>query len=377
MGYIKFDKSQLINLEYSLNKEILSVNKLGAFYNSTLLLCNTRKYHGLLICPIEEFDYQNHVILSSLDETIIQKGAEFHLGIHKFPCVFNPRGHKYARNFDINPIPKITYRLGGVLLEKELILVENEYRILIKYTLKEAQVPPLIQLRPFLAFRNIHSLSKANLVANTKYKPIGNGIKMKLYNGFPSLNLQTSKKTEYIPTPNWYYNFEYIEEQKRGYDFQEDLYSPGFFEFLIKKDETIIFSAGLDEMPPRSLKQKFSSELEKVIPKNNLNNCLKSSAKHFVVKHGKRTEVIAGYPWFGRWGRDTFISLPGLTLSLGDTKTCKDVLDTMVLEMKNGLFPNNGKIGEALLNSVDAPLWFFWTVKKYQDRSKEPVEKIW
>ncbi len=376
MGYIKFDKSELINLGYSLNKEVLSTNKIGAYWSSTLLCCNTRKYHGLLICPIEEFDNENHVLLSSLDETVIQHGAEFHLGIHKFPFIYQPKGHKYVRNFEFDPVSKITYRVGGVVLDKEILLVENEMQLLIKYTLKEAHSPTTLQLKPFLAFRNAHQLSHANLYADTKFKKIANGIKIKLYKGFPSLNMQLSKKNDYVPTPDWHYKIEYIEEQKRGYDYQEDLYVPGYFEVPIKKEESIIFSASLTESQPNILKRKFTSEIEKKNPRENFISCLQYSAKQFIVKKGKKTEVIAGYPWFSRWGRDTFISLPGLTLTQNDSKTCKDVLDTMVSELKQGLFPNMGNDGSSALNSVDAPLWFFWAVKKYADHTKE-YDKIW
>ena len=376
MEYIKFDKSELINLEYSLNKEVLSTNKLGAFWSSTLLCCNTRKYHGLLICPIEEFDNENYLLLSALDETIIQHGAEFHLGIHKYPFIYQPKGHKYVRNFEFDPVPKITYRVGGVVLEKEILLVENEMQLLVKYTLKDAHSATTLQLKPFLAFRNIHQLSKANLFTNTKYKTISNGIRIKLYKGFPGLHMQLSKKNEYIPAPNWYYNVEYIEEQKRGYDYQEDLYVPGYFEIPIKKEETIIFSASLTENAPISFKRKFNTEIEKKLPRDNFISCLNYAARQFIVKKGKKTEIVAGYPWFGRWGRDTFISLPGLTLSQHDSKTCKEVLDTMISELKNGLFPNIGNDENVALNSVDAPLWFFWAVKKYGDFINDN-NKVW
>ncbi|MFC2137336.1 amylo-alpha-1,6-glucosidase [Bacteroidota bacterium] len=365
-----------MNLCYSLNKEVLSTNNIGAYWSSTLLCCNTRKYHGLLICPIEEFDNENHILLSSLDETVIQHGAEFHLGIHKFPYIYQPKGHKYVRNFEFDPIPKITYRVGGVVLEKEILLVEDEMQLLIKYTLKEAHSATTLQLKPFLAFRNIHQLSHANLNANTKFKKNTNGINMKLYNGFPGIHMQLSKHNEYVPTPNWYYNIEYIEEQKRGYDYQEDLYVPGYFEVPIKKGESIIFSAALKEATPTTLKRKFTSEIEKKATRESFVGCLEYAAKQFIIKKGKKTEIVAGYPWFGRWGRDTFISLPGLTLVQNDTKSCKEVLDTMSSELKHGLFPNMGNGSNPALNSVDAPLWFFWAVKKYADFTGEH-EKIW
>ena len=201
MSYLEFDKLQLINLEYSLNRELLRANRLGAYACTTLLFCNTRKYHGLLIIPIDEFDGENHVILSALDETIIQHEAEFNLGIHKYPFRYYPKGHKYARSYQLDPIPKILYRVGGVFLEKEMTLEENDMRLIVRYTLLDAHSPTFLRIRPFLAFRNVHSLTRANMNANTKYTSVKNGIKMKLYKGFPSLYMQLSKQNEFVPFP--------------------------------------------------------------------------------------------------------------------------------------------------------------------------------
>ena len=178
MSYINFDKTQLVNTEYSLNKEIIRTNRSGSFASTTIIYCNTRKYHGLLICPIDAFGGENHILLSSLDETIIQHNAEFNLGIHKFSGEYFPTGHKYIREYEINPIPVAIYRVGGVMLKKEQILIENEDRILIRYTLLEAKSPTTIRLKPFMAFRNIHDLTSENLVANTRSEILPNGIKM-------------------------------------------------------------------------------------------------------------------------------------------------------------------------------------------------------
>jgi predicted glycogen debranching enzyme len=367
MSYLNINKDELINLEYSLKKEILSTNRAGGYLSTTIILCNTRKYHGLMVLPIKEFDDENHVLLSSVDETIIQQGKLFNLGIHKFPGIgiYEPRGHKYITDFDYDPTPTIIYRVGGVILKKELLFVHNEEHFMIRYTLLDAHSPTRIRIKPFLAFRNIHKLSKANLFANTKYKKITNGVKYKLYSGFPYLNMQLNKSNEFVASPDWYYNIEYLQELNRGYDFQEDLLVPGFFEVSIKKGESVIFSASTSEINPAGLTRKFESELKRRPPKDNFENCLKNSAQQFLVQREKTTEIVAGYPWFGRWGRDTFISLPGLTICTGDLKSCKQVLDTMTHELKGGLFPNIGKNSNAAFNSVDAPLWFFWALQMY------------
>jgi len=377
MSYIEFDKNQLINLKYSLSKEVIRSSRAGTYASTTIIHCNTRKYHGLLICPLSEFDGQNHVLLSTVHETIVQREKEFNLGIHKYPGQFHPLGHKYIQDFTTEPIPKITYRVGGVVLEKELMLLRDQEQMLIRYTLKDAHSPTKLQIKPFLAFRNVHVLGRANFEANTKVIQIENGVKAKLYEGYPYLNMQISKEMTFTSAPDWFYNIEYQEEQKRGYDYQEDLFMPGFFEMTIEKGETIIFSASLKEFPSNLLNERFENETKDRIPRNSFENCLENSAQQFFVKKDNKMYVIAGFPWFGPWSRDTFIALPGLTLPFKDFKTCKAVLDTMTEEAQGALFKNDGINSFADVNSVDAPLWYFWTIQqyiKYSGNQKEAWE---
>jgi len=368
MSYLRVDKSRLINLEYSLGKEILRTNRAGSYASMTIIGCNTRKYHGLLVCPVDQLDGERHVLLSSLDETVIQHGKEFNIGIHKYEGDnYEPKGHKYVRDFEAETIPITIIRVGGVVLRKERLLVENDEQILIKYTLLEAHSPTILRFKPFLAFRNIHALSKSNLTANTKSEFVPNGIKSKLYNGYPFLHMQFSKSVDFIPVPDWYYNIEYLEEQKRGYDYKEDLFVPGYFELPIKKGESVIFSGSTKEVNPNSITRRFTAELKKRVPRDDFKNCLINSAQQFIVRKKGETQIIAGFPWFDCWGRDTFISLPGLTLSIDDPKTFLQVTDTEVKKLKGGLFPNMGSGEDAAYNSVDAPLWFFWAIQQYVD----------
>lgn len=368
MSYLRFDKSQLINLEYSLGKEILRTNRAGSYASMTIIGCNTRKYHGLLVCPVDQLDSERHVLLSSLDETVIQHGKEFNIGIHKYEGDnYEPKGHKYVRDFEAETIPVTIIRVGGVVLRKERLLVENDEQVLIKYTLMEAHSPTILRFKPFLAFRNIHALSKSNLTANTKSEFVPNGIKSKLYNGYPYLHMQFSKSVDFVPVPDWYYNVEYLEEQKRGYDYKEDLFVPGYFELPIKKGESVVFSGSTKEVNPNSITRRFTAELKKRVPRDDFKNCLINSAQQFIVRKKGETQIIAGFPWFDCWGRDTFISLPGLTLSIDDPKTFLQVTDTEVKKLKGGLFPNMGSGEDAAYNSVDAPLWFFWAIQQYVD----------
>lgn len=377
MSYLKFDKEQLINLEYSLNKEILRSNRAGAYISTTINGCNTRKYHGLLICPIAKFGGEKHVLLSSLDETIVENGSDFNLGIHRYQGgTYEPKGHKYICNFEFRKIPKITYRVGNVVLTKEQLLVENEQQVLLKYTLHEAASAIKIRFKPFLAFRQIHQLSKANMYVNRKFSKVENGIGIKLYDKYPNLFMQFSKKADFVPVPDWYYNIEYIKELHRGYDYLEDLFVPGYFELSLKKGESIVFSAATTEAAAVSLKQRFTKEENNRIERSTFLSSLDNAAEQFVTHKNYGTDIIAGFPWYDSITRQTFISLPGLCLSLNDSKNCKDVLDTYKPFLKNGFFPDQINQKNLTYFSADAPLWFIWTITKYYKKYRQPKE-IW
>ena len=377
MKKLYFDKKKLVNLSYSLTRELLRSNRGGSYASTSLVYCNTRKYHGILIAPQPLIDDELHVLVSAIDPTIIQHNSEFHLGIHKYSGdIYDPKGHKYLRELSIDAIPRTVYRVGGVILSRESILVSNADRALIKYTVEACESPTTIRLQPFLAFRQRHKLSKANNFANKSYKFSPNGVNFKMYQGYTPVHFQFSKKTEYVHAPDWYYNIEYQEEQKRGYDYQEDLLVPGYFEFDLKKGESIILSVGTEEVNPKSLKRLFNAEKKKRVFRNTAKNHLINAAEQFIQKRKGRTEVVAGFPWFGVWGRDTFIALPGLTLSVDKPEITKAVLDTMTRRLKGPLFPNMGAHDNAAYNSIDAPLWFFWSIQQYAYKTGN-YKKIW
>ena len=195
MSYLKFDKNLMINLEQSLPKEMLRTNQSGAYHCTSVVGCNTRKQHGLLVIPIAEMGNKPHVLLSSLDETVIQHGAPFNLGLHRYKGgVYSPNGHKYIREFDCESVPRTTYRVGGVILTKEKIFISHENRILIRYTWVEAHSPTTLQFRPFLAFRSVREYTHENAQANRDYQVIENGIKTCMYPGYPELFMQLNKK---------------------------------------------------------------------------------------------------------------------------------------------------------------------------------------
>ncbi len=373
MSYLRFDKTLMINLEESLPREILRTNKSGAYHCTTIVDCNTRKYHGLLVIPVPNLDDENHVLLSSLDETVIQHGAEFNLGLHKYgDNVFSPKGHKYIREFDCERIPATTYRVGGVILRKEKIFVHYENRILIRYTLVDAHSATTLRFRPFLAFRSVREYTHENSQVNRDYESVENGIKTCMYPGYPELFMQLNKKNEFHFDPAWYRGIEYPKEQERGYDFNEDLYVPGYFEVDIKKGESIVFSAGVSEISTRKLKSIFETEVEDRTPRDSFYHCLKNSAHQFHNKQGEDHYVFAGYPWFKCRARDLFISLPGLTLAVDEQDEFEDIMLTAEKAIRQFINkePLTGKIYE--MNDPDVLLWAIWALQQYsKETSRE------
>lgn len=366
MSYLKFDKNLLINLEQSLPKEMLRTNQAGAYHCTTLVGCNTRKQHGLLVIPIKEMGNKPHVLLSSLDETVIQHGAPFNLGIHRYQGgVYNPNGHKYLREFDCESVPRITYRVGGVILTKEKVFISHENRILIRYTLVEAHSPTTLRFRPFLAFRESNALCIANNAINREIRSAENGIATCLYDGYPTLYMQLSHKPTWVDEPNWYNGIEYVKDLERGVPYCEDLWVPGYFEVPIKKGESIIFSAGVSEIKPRSLKKMYETEIQSRTPRSSFFNCLKNSAKQFYIKDDDGMYVISGFPWGTILARNTFMALPGLTLSIDHRADFEAIMSTAskaLLRFMASGEPDNRING---IDLPDIPLWALWAVQQY------------
>ena len=371
MSYLRFEKALMTNLEESLPRELLRTNRSGAYSCSTVVDCNTRKYHGLLVVPVPEMDDDNHVLLSSLDATVIQHGAEFNLGLHKYQGNnFSPKGHKYIREFDCDKVPTTIYRVGGVVLKKEVVFQHYEDRILIRYTLVDAHSETILRFRPFLAFRNVRQFTHENSVASREYSEAENGIKTCMYAGYPDLYMQFSKKNEFVFLPDWYRGVEYPKEQERGYASNEDLYVPGYFEMPIKKGESIVFSASTSECKTGGLKRLFEKEVDERSPRDNFFHCLVNAAHQFHNRTKKDERyILAGYPWFKCRARDTFIALPGLTLSIEEEDYFELVMETAsrgLYEFMEGK-PLTVKIYE--LDQPDVMLWAIWAIQQYAKHS--------
>ena len=367
MSYLRFEKALMTNLQDSLPKELLRTNRSGAYSCSTIVDCNTRKYHGLLVVPVPEIDDDNHVLLSSLDVTVVQHGAEFNLGLHKYQGNnFSPMGHKYIREFDCDKVPTTIYRVGGVLLKKEVVFQHYEDRILICYTLVDAHSATTLRFRPFLAFRSVRQFTHENTVASRDFYPVDNGIKTCMYEGYPDLYMQFSKKNEFVFHPDWYRGVEYPKEQERGYASTEDLYVPGYFEMPIKKGESIVFSAAISSIKPSALKKLFDEEVAERSPRDNFFHCLVNAAHQFHIRTKNDDRyLLAGYPWFKCRARDTFISLPGLTLSIEEQDYFELVMKTAERGIREFMA---GKPLTGLMTEIEQPdvlLWAIWAIQQY------------
>lgn len=366
MSYLKFDKNLMINLEQSLSKEMLRTNQAGAYHCSSIVGCNTRKQHGLLVIPIPEMDNKSFVMLSSLDETVIQHGAPFNLGLHRYSGgVYSPNGHKYIREYDCESVPRTTYRVGGVILTKEMVFISQENRILIRYTLVDAHSATTLQFRPFLAFRETNQLVVQNDRLNQNYNEIKNGVSFCLYDGFPTLYMQFSHKPTWVQNPNWYNGIEYVKDLERGIPYTEDLWVPGYFEIPIKKGESIIFSAGVEEMSPRSMAKLYETEVASRTCRTSFYNCLKNAAKQFYIKDQDSEFIISGYPWGQIRARDTFIALPGTTLAINHTEDFHDIMSTAAKALDNYI---ENELLDTRIHGIDlpdVPLWAIWSIQQY------------
>lgn len=376
MGYLRFEKPLMINLEESLPREILRTNKSGAYHCSTIVDCNTRKYHGLLVIPIPGMDDENHVLLSSLDETVVQHGVEFNLGLHKYQGEnYAPMGHKYIREFTWEKVPTTLYRVGGVKLQKEKAFVHHENRILIRYTLVDATSPVTLRLRPFLAFRSVRQYTHENWQADKSYQLVDNGIKTCMYPGYPELFMQLNKKNEFRYHPDWYRGMEYPKERERGYEFTEDLYVPGYFEVTMKKGDVVVFSGGVSEAHSNQLRQMFQHEFDIRTPRDNFYNSLVMAGHQFHNVQGNKHYVLAGYPWFKCRARDMFISLPGLTLATGELEEFHSAMLTAAEAIEDFINKRESACKIYEMQHPDVLLWAIWALQQYA--AKTSLAECW
>lgn len=368
----QFDRADCVNTQAALRKEWLDTNGAGGYASSTIVNCHTRKYHGLLVASLRR-PRGSFVLLSKLETSLVHDGREFFLSTNKYPGVFHPTGHQFMQSFEQGLWPSCVYHVGDAIVRKSVLMVQGENTVLVHYELLGGSVEPTLRIRPLLAFRDIHSLTRCNMHLRQKCYPEKNGCKIEPYEGMPPLYMGCSRQTHFYPGPKWFRNFEYLKERSRGFDYQEDLFCPGMFEVQLRKGKPVIFAASID--PLGNLERKRKAEISR---REKAFDACRSRSGHltwrkyfggqFLITNPDGLQsVIAGYHWFGEWGRDTMLALPGLTFWSGRKHFGESVLASYAGLERGGLLPNylDQRSDHVAYNSVDASLLFFWTVQEY------------
>ncbi|MGO9137497.1 MAG: amylo-alpha-1,6-glucosidase [Syntrophales bacterium] len=381
MKRYKVDKPTSSDLEKALTLEWLDTNGLGGYASSTILSCNTRKYHGLLVANLR-MPRGRHVLLSWLEDAVVSGKEDLFLSCCQYPGVFFPDKKHFLTEFNVDYSPRFTYEAEGMRIHKAIMMIHKEDCVLIRYDVEDCQSPGLLRLRPFVAFRGYHSLTKENTFLQTETYRTEGGFKLQPYDGMPPIVMQTSVEANFFPAPVWHNNFEYKKEEERGFDWHEDLFCPGFFEIPIERGSAVIISASTDAcrqklekiwMTEKARRAKEMLREEKTVEKfkneedrAHVQNLIASGRQFLISSPTGRQAIIAGYHWFGDWGRDTLISLPGLTFLSGRPEKGMAVLDSIGAYEKDGLLPNyfSDDETENAYNTVDTSLWYFWAIQQ-------------
>lgn len=362
-------------MNLSLSSEWLETNGIGGFSSATISGLNTRRYHGLLTAATRP-PVGRLVLLSKLEETLVIEGRRYELSTNQYPGVIHPQGFTYQTAFRRNPFPTFSYEVEGVRLEKSVFVVQGENTTVVQYELQPSSSNPAeikLEIRPLLAFRDYHATTHENGSLNQHFETEPGRITFRPYPDLPALHL-AHDQAEIDANGFWYRNFQYAIEQERGLDFSEDLFSPCAltFDLRAQKKINIIASTERREVSEADRYRKAELERRQVLNRpdnetNELASILTAAADQFIAAREGGETVIAGYHWFADWGRDTMISLPGLTLGNRRWDVAKDVLAQFAAHVDQGMLPNRfpdaGEVPE--YNTVDATLWFFEAVRSY------------
>ena len=370
MAFLNFNKAELVNLSYSLKREIICANKTGAYCNTSIVTCNTRRYHGLLGVPVDNFGGSKYMLLSSVDESLAVNGKVFNLGIHCYGDIYEPRGHKYIVDFMADLIPQIVYRVGEMEFVKSIMLVPDRDQVMIRYELRKSPAEVTLNLKPFLAFRNIHSLTKQNSEACTDYRVIGNGVSFNMYEGFPDLNLQLSSSSfEFKSAPYWYNGITYSDEARRGFECKEDLFVPGAFILKMKQGDSVILSASVNEENPRVITRKFNTVLKGMKDIGSFHDQLVHCADLLIRDRNGKKSITAGFSWlYTGLLRESLFSLPGLTLATGKKNEFEEILDNLIADNQERFFHRT--------TQVEAPLMLASVLQEYIAAGAS-AKKVW
>ena len=393
---MEFTKENL-KLEDGLKKEWLITNGMGGFASSTIIGANTRKYHGLLIAPLTP-PARRYLILSKVDESIEIGGKQYNLYTN-IGKNYITKGYEYQTSFEKEEIPTLKYKISDVEITKQICMKYGENTVGILYKIKNGKQPTKLTLAPLMNFRDFHSMSTNH---EFKIRQENKGTKLKVIIDNMIQNPIYIKVSEgiYIPHNNDIFrNMFYIEEQKRGFYPEENHAVVGRYEIEIKPNEEkeISFVCSLeeniDELDVKKLIIKEKQRISKILEKTEIDFSEKQdktedeekrqeliknlviSADTFIAYRSsfRLHTIIAGYPWFLDWGRDSLISFEGLLLKNKRYDIAKEVLKTMMRDIKYGLVPNgySGFDNRPLYNSVDASLLLFEQIQKYLEYTKD------
>ncbi|MDR3358882.1 MAG: amylo-alpha-1,6-glucosidase [Desulfovibrio sp.] len=380
-----FDKAACQNTRRALRKEWLLTNGLGDYASSSILCCNTRKYHGLLVVSTK---HGRHVLLSTLEESVSGEGKEFFLSTRSHPGVLHPAGHQYLEQFRFNVWPESTYRIGNVRITREMILQKGTSRLVLRYSVKaDSPLPPLtLILKPLLAYRNFHALTRANSALRASTKELEDGFSIAPYEGLPTLFMQAGGKHVFYPLPDWFHNVDYFQETERGFPGEEDLFQPGRLEIPLTDAGSVCVAVGT-ELCEESPEDIWLVESERGRADCNAGGGLVGSlgrmGRQFcVTTPSGRSAVLAGYHWFDAWSRDALIALPGLAFLNGNSEFGLGILKQTAGSLRNGLAPNHFvESGDNAYNSVDAALWYAFAVQCFLKENPDGLglvrEQFW
>ena len=374
---IQFTKETCGDLDAAVGREWLETNGLGGFASSTIIGLNTRRYHGLLVAATKA-PVGRLVLLSKLEETLFLGPHAVDISTNRYPGVVHPLGFRYLKRFRLDPFPVFTYEVEGMEIEKTVFMINGENSTVVQYELRtnhqaEALNNLRLEIRPLIAFRDYHSTTHENSALNPRVQDDPGRAAVCPYQGLPTLYL-AHNAYQLQKTGDWYRNFNYDVERERGLDFAEDLFNPFVLRFDLRAHRYASVIASTEERDVTRAAEYQQAEITR--RRNAMAPCpledsfvqtLAAAADQYIVSRGDQKTVIAGYHWFGDWGRDTMIALPGLTLPTGKYDVAQSILRTFAKHVDQGLlpncFPDAGETPE--YNTVDATLWFFEAARAY------------
>ena len=373
---IKFDRTICNDFDAASSREWLETNGIGGFASGTISGANTRRYHGLLTAATRP-PLGRVTMLSKFEESIIYDGREIMLSANQFPGIVDPHGYRLLAEFRLDPFPVWTYDLDGVMLEKRLFMVHGSNTTVCRWNFT-GPAPAGVQLvlRPLLSFVDYHSLQHESDAVHFHSGISGALVTVTCEGQEAPLHL-IHNGTGVAETGHWYQNFEYAIERERGFGFSEDLFQPFEISFDLSAGEAVVIATteegvGVDHasMEAAELKRRRSL-IKKSGALTDLEKQLVLAADQFIVARGSGHTVIAGYPWFSDWGRDTMIALNGLTLATGRTDIAKQILLEFSEHISEGMLPNRFPDAgdQAEYNTVDATLWYFEAVRAYLEQT--------